>query len=336
MKIYRNSSRSKGAVMFMVLGIVFLMSVLVTLFLELSLKKMREQAVNYVVDDLRPPAYSALEVVLGVLHCFKKVDGGEKLTGPAQGWSDPLTYSGIPFDEGLNISVRIEDETGKFPLLKPDPDCLRDIFMAMGFDISDAETLYNSLQDWMDEDDMTRINGAEKDHYEREDPPYEPPNRPITSYSELRYINGFKEWFFDEEGNPNEKYQLLVKATSLHHQADVNINTAPPEVWAIFSEMDGVDLGNASEDAKGDDGILGTPDDKVITPNMVTLIKWTRYDMDVFKVIIDVSRGNSHFILHALVGVGKLDTGSMGNQGGKPSLAYPFTIKRISENKPIE
>jgi type II secretory pathway component PulK len=334
MKIYRNSSRSKGAVLFMVLGIVFLMSILVTLFLELSLKKMREQAVNYAIDDLRPSAYSALEVVLGVLASFQKVDGS--LTGPAQGWGDPLAYSEVPFDEDLNISVKIEDETGKFSLTMPNPQYLYDVFMAMGFDLSEAETLYDSLQDWIDPDDLKGVNGAEKDEYEREDPPYKPPNRPIASFSELRYIHGFKELFFDEDGNPNEKYELLVKATSLHNTAFVNVNTAPAVVWALFSEMNGVDLGDAEAYAKGDDGIAGTADDRVIDPSKIVSAKWMRYDMDEFKVIVDVSRGDSHFILNALVEVGAMTPGAMGNQGGNPSIGYPFTIKCLSENKPIE
>ena len=61
-------------------------------------------------------------------------------------------------------------------------------------DIS-SDSLLDAWQDWLDRDDLVRLNGAEKDYYQQQTPPYSPANSPLESIEELALIKGFAEVF---------------------------------------------------------------------------------------------------------------------------------------------
>jgi len=67
-----------------------------------------------------------------------------------------------------------------------------------------TEEIADSIIDWRDSDSETRANGAETEHYEVLEPPYEPKNAPIESIRELLLINGVEtDIFFGEDTNGN-------------------------------------------------------------------------------------------------------------------------------------
>ena len=51
-----------------------------------------------------------------------------------------------------------------------------------------TESIADAILDWLDEDDDTRLLGAERDYYSSLDPPYAPRNGPIGSIEELLLV----------------------------------------------------------------------------------------------------------------------------------------------------
>ena len=230
----------KGAILIATLGLILLMTILVVEFLKLSFSELKRLSLEADQDELRAYAYSSLEITLAVLAEIKTLDGG--LFTPAQGWGTPLAYAAVEFPEDIKVQVRIEDLSGKVPLsLRTDPTILNTFFEKLGFSSSDANTLTDSLLDWVDEDDNARLNGAESSYYERKDPPYKPTNEPLTNYEELHYIQGFEELFFDENSVPNEAFAKLKDNTTLAGTGPINVNTASPIVLEVLEDVANID-----------------------------------------------------------------------------------------------
>jgi len=91
---------------------------------------------------------------------------------------------------------------------------LQQALMLMGVDPTDATPIVSSIQDWIDPDDGTHIQGAETDFYESLDPPYEAKNGPIDDLSELLLIKGVTpEIFWGPTSTNHPPGALLPKTT---------------------------------------------------------------------------------------------------------------------------
>lgn len=62
--------------------------------------------------------------------------------------------------------------------------------MVMGVDAGQMAPIVNSILDWIDPDDNTRLQGAENDFYQSLSPPYFAKNGPIDDISELLLVKG--------------------------------------------------------------------------------------------------------------------------------------------------
>ncbi len=356
MSRWSRQTRQRGAVLLMALFFILLISVLVVKILDELTMQIRAQAVQVARDDLRYVGLSAFETTMAVLSEIEEIDGG--LHGPAQGWADPLAYAEtITWPDGVTVAVTITDESGKFSLQEADPKVLNAFFEMMGIDYGDAETMTDSLLDWMDEDDDARLNGAESRYYEGEEPPLTPPNAPLKSWESLRYIQGFKELFFDENGIPNDYHRRFTKAFSLHTTSDPNVNTAPTDVLETLYEMHGFDVDYFLDYREGTDRVGGTDDDIVFREKADLQAGGFQvdglpvgYDCTLLKVEVRVNFGEKAYLLSALTevessqGSGSGDRGEgdqQGAGGGRQNASsgsgtdYPFTITRLTESLEI-
>lgn len=314
-----NPLRCRGAVLLVVLGFIFLASVLTVALLETLTRQIRSAAAASARDDLRLDAYSAMQVAVATLAEIKEID--HKLTSPAQGWGNPVAYAPVTWPENMNVTIEVRDETGKLPLQTADRDLLHRLFEQLDVGFDDAEELIDAYLDWTDEDDLERLNGAEADYYERLDPPRLPPNEPIDSYEAFRYIKGFDELFFDEYGAPNALYERFVASTSLDNDSAVNINTASADVLALLAE-NGTLNERALEDLKsGRDGIVGTDDDDYVDSSDDLSGVGLRdedgvgYKAEVFAVTVRVEQGEKQFQYDALL----VDDGGAGGSSSRSS-----------------
>lgn len=307
-----------------VLGFVFLMAVFVTQLLEITTRQMRVRAVDLGRADLRTTAYSAMEVSLAVMSEFREIDEG--LNRSTQGWGDPIAYaSGLQWPEGVEVRVSIADETGRVPLAANFERDLRNLLENMDIDYSEADIMIDSLLDWMDEDDLVRLNGAEERYYDREDPPLVPANGPINTLDTLRHIRGFDEAFFNEDtGEPRPEYYQFVDAISLHHDSRVNINTAGVEVLEMLAERGAFDTAQFLDHLNGVDRIPGTQDDNLIrseadlrAAGFSAQADGLGFEMDVARINVDVTAGEKSFLLSALVNVGGSNSNSGNSQNNQ-------------------
>lgn len=84
------------------------------------------------------------------------------------------------------------------------------------------------LADWIDEDLNPTSGGAEDAVYSSETPPYRPPNRVITSPSELLALKGF---------GPERYVKIAPFVTALPRGTTINLCTAPGELLDALSNQ---------------------------------------------------------------------------------------------------
>jgi general secretion pathway protein K len=135
---------------------------------------------------------------------------------------------------------------------------LQQALMVAGLDPSEITPVANSILDWLDPDDLVRLQGAEKDYYEGLRPAYLAKNGPIDDISELLLIRGvtaelyygiastnYMSRMFNQE---SARYRSLGSALPSHPVAltslftplsngRININTASAEVLQILPNM---------------------------------------------------------------------------------------------------
>ncbi len=107
---------------------------------------------------------------------------------------------------------------------------LMDLLRLMGIDSLTISRLMDTLQDYQDEDNLRRLNGAEAADYLAVGLP-PPPNRPLRSIEELQGILGWRDL-------NSELLTRLMESMSLGKEVQINLNTAPYDVLRTIEGMD--------------------------------------------------------------------------------------------------
>ncbi len=135
--------------------------------------------------------------------------------------------------------VRLMDEAGKININRVDEDTLRRIFTNLGVEEPRRSILVDSILDWLDEDDLHRLNGAESDYYLSLSPPYTAKNGPFDTVEDLLWVRGVTpELFYGLEGEVGLKDIYTVDSPTDR----VNLRTASAEV---IHALVGLPLGKA-------------------------------------------------------------------------------------------
>lgn len=95
-------------------------------------------------------------------------------------------------------------------------------------DTKRADIIIDSLLDWIDRDDLTRLNGAEKDYYQSQNLPYHPRNYPLQYKEEFAFIRGMDRELY----NKLEPFITILPANGF------NPNTAPDEVLLAYLDLE--------------------------------------------------------------------------------------------------
>jgi general secretion pathway protein K len=140
-----------------------------------------------------------------------------------------LSYPGQP----ENIIIRIYDHAGRLNLRRLAPHQMETL-LKQHLPEDDNETLselMDAWQDWIDPDDLARINGAEAEYYEELDPPYTPRNGLLETVEELLLIKGFADIFGQQD---------LNTAFTIYGEGNgINPNVASREVLSQIPELTG-------------------------------------------------------------------------------------------------
>ena len=127
---------------------------------------------------LSAAADAGVEIALANLTC----------PGLATRWS----IDGRTYNETFNqvpVAIRIEDEAGKIMINRIDGENIGWLMTSLGLPQSEVNVLRDSFDDWIDQDDSPRANGAEGRAYFPRG--YGARNGPPQSVEELGDIRGF-------------------------------------------------------------------------------------------------------------------------------------------------
>jgi general secretion pathway protein K len=252
--------------------------------------------------------------------------GGNGSAGESNSVLVGLKLDNYPVGEGT-VSVKMTDMERLANINTADTPELQQALTLMGVDADSISVIADSIQDWIDNDDMPRIAGAESDYYQGMTPPYNAKNAPIDDMTELLLIKGIREhpeifW----GGSPSN-----LPPSAIHHKlgfgrapnqpADypfglndlftpfsngkININTANANTLMLVPGMDANMADSILKLRAGPDGADGTEDDtpfqsvnQLVTAgiNPTVVAQMTRYcsvRSAVFKVSVTAKIGAS-------------------------------------------
>jgi len=130
------------------------------------------------------------------------------------------------------MTVRIYNLSGKISLNRLSEVKLKQLLeQVLGEHNKKVPELVDAWLDWQDKDDLKRLNGAEKQYYEKQKLPYIPRNSLFASVDEIRLIKGYEEVF---KGVDLEKVFTLYGRTG----GVVNPNYATREVLLMIPGID--------------------------------------------------------------------------------------------------
>ncbi|MEH6576282.1 MAG: PilX N-terminal domain-containing pilus assembly protein [Amphritea sp.] len=97
---------------------------------------------------------------------------------------------------GMLVQVAVVDENGKIDLNAATEAMLKPLLIAAEVEDAKIDSLVDAILDWRDEDDLTRLNGAEDDDYLQAGLEWEAKDAPFESILELRRVLGMDEQVF--------------------------------------------------------------------------------------------------------------------------------------------
>jgi general secretion pathway protein K len=358
----RRFPSSRASVLVIVLVTLMFASFALILFVEQATNDLLVESREMVAKRLRRDGYSALESVLATLEDFRRADSGYH--SPAEGWRDPLGFSGWQPRAGVTVDVSIEDESGKISLSVVDAAMFTNLFTYWKVKPADAERLTDALMGWMRRDYVPA--SARSPDYDQASLPFEAPARPMRSFAELAAIDFVREFFYDESGRPNEYWWRFTRTFSLYNFNQMNLNAATPDVLAALGFPDESQHARLAEYLAGK-GQYSTQGPQWMTTSgqassllgSPSLPPVMGYEAKALRVNVTVHEGRNEFRLSAVVapsgGATVVKAASPSTQTSTPTvnvkapgaaaapppktpapqLNYPFTLLEIRENGEI-
>ncbi len=161
------------------------------------------------------------------------------------------------------FNVTVVDEESRLPINQLDEEQLHRLLRLLDAELLDADVVVDSILDWIDGDDLHRLNGAETDYYKALPTPYRAKNGPLHRVEELLLIRGVTPELF--HGLPATDRRAarpgLKDLFTTDSSGRININTAPAIVLQTAFNLDEPRVAAVLERRNGSDGILGTEDD---------------------------------------------------------------------------
>jgi general secretion pathway protein K len=160
------------------------------------------------------------------------------------------------FPPNQSYEARITGESGRLNLNlllaggNPPPqnkELLRKYLEVKGVDLNERDHMIDCLLDWMDPDNLVRLNGAE------DDAGYKPSNAPLKSLDELKRVQGWEEF----TAQPDWDIDFTIQST----EPKININWASRDVLlALPGFTEGI-ADRFISMRRGPDDMEGTEDD---------------------------------------------------------------------------
>lgn len=242
--------KQKGIALLIVLMIVAFVSILATEMgarLQLQVRragniKDNNQAYWYAMaaeQFARKSIEQILDLDKGVVHAGQPWT--EEFSYPLEGGGIQATL--VDMQACFNLNALHQDNAqanSQGNSNTPEMEAFYEMLTKLDADIPDynAETLRDSLADWLDSDSQLRTYGAEDSDYESLQFPYLAANNLMVSKSELRLINGVEQSWLGK---------LMPQVCVIPGKKDlsINVNTLDEEQAPILAGMTGLTLDTA-------------------------------------------------------------------------------------------
>lgn len=172
---------------------------------------------------------------------------------------DPLLWHSAPDGGGFEVKLVSEEARLNINVIlqSGDTTLLRRLFGRWGLDAQQTSMMIDALKDWVDADDKTSLNGAEKRDYEKAGFKGMPFNRPFKDLDEMMLVFGmaevdvirpdWREWF------------------TIYGNGKVDVNDASTELIALVADVPLERVAPVTKFRAGVDGVLRTLDDQKLT-----------------------------------------------------------------------
>ncbi|WP_432743016.1 type II secretion system protein GspK [Methylobacter sp. G7] len=210
--------RQKGFALVLVLWVLSLLTIMAGSF-ALS---MRREAAIVTGSRTNAQAMAVAESGLAIAELM--------LLNPdqRQRWHTDGSIYQIDYAESA-VRIRLLAETGKVDINRADQILLQGLIAYAPVETEAQTKLVNSILDWRDEDDLVRIEGAEKKEYKEAGLSYQPRNQPFQSIEELQLVLGMNE----------QVYHWLESLVTVDSgQAKVDLTLAAKDVLQVLPEVD--------------------------------------------------------------------------------------------------
>ena len=229
-------SRQRGIALIMVLWI---MAILIVMIFSFSLSVRTELfSTDTFKEQMSNKLLAEAGVQRGIMEIYYRRN--HKNTTAARREDQPCRVDGTSYSERIgegHYAFSLTDEAGKINInLLSDSTgiILNNLLVQLGVDKAQADTIVDSLLDWKDADDLSRLHGAESDYYKSLPRPYRAKNASFDSAEELLFVKGMTaDILFGNEKKPG-----LIQFITVHSGTNkINIITAEPEVLKALPFM---------------------------------------------------------------------------------------------------
>lgn len=167
-----------------------------------------------------------------------------------------VTVSIQPENARMNINamINVNDRNATY-------DAWESVFESAGVPREQWDALVDCLVDWVDQNELTHLNGAESQYYEGLTPPYKAKNRPLATVDELIMVKGFNEPV-NKDGGQTVYDAVAGYLTAYSDDQKVNINAVSRDTLMAVLSIDAALAEQIIAERAGPDGIQGTEDDR--------------------------------------------------------------------------
>lgn len=180
-----------------------------------------------------------------VLAAHPAMERGDPLL--RQHVSQVLSYDILLTNEGDHIAIN------QLAASVPQRQFAVRLFQKWGMDIKQAQTLADSIVDWIDADDRALAQGAERDYYTTLGRSDFPQNRPFDNIDDLILVRGFSDI---ERLQPDWRHYF-----TLFGDGTIDVHMASAELLAVLFDVTTTEVQRFISARLGPDGLVDTIDD---------------------------------------------------------------------------
>lgn len=269
-----NKQSREGAALLVSLWVLIILSLIVGSFaFEVQLEAM---LVSYKRKKFRTEmmALSGIEYAAAILD--QRANAKELEIEDMAEDLDGFMQAALHIKRGLSTTSTIELGDGSFSVTLESAEAGRnvnlltreewlEILEMANMPSTEWDAMIDCLEDWIDEGDLHKLNGAESDDPFYQDRGYPVKNGPLDSIEELLLVKGWGEDILygseaDEEG---DAIFGIADLLTVWGDGKVNLNTASTDVLLSYAEYEDWELASVQEARWGEDGEEGTLDDGI-------------------------------------------------------------------------